>query len=105
MTTARILGGPPSFTKAEIMDTVEGHLDELVACYRKALARNPTLAGDLTLMLTINEDGKVTTSMCAMPGLSDRPLRECASARASAWRFPKPADGLGSFQYTLEFAP
>ncbi|MEZ4440726.1 MAG: protein kinase [Polyangiaceae bacterium] len=97
--TAGVLG---AVDKPAIVGTVESHMDEVLACYRRALSRRPTLVGRLTLMATIDAKGRVTTSMMALPGLDDAPLRACIATRAQAWAFPPPEQEIASFQYTFE---
>jgi serine/threonine-protein kinase len=103
--TDHVLGGPPSFTEGQITGVVEGHLNEIQSCYQKVLEHDPAVKGQLTLMITVEEAGNVTTAMCAYDGIRNQPLRTCVESAASDWTFPKPSDGLGSFQYTIDFNP
>ena len=101
----RVMGGDFNYSEAQVYDVAEKNAPDLQECYRKALARDASLSGELTLMLTIQADGTVMDAMCAQDGIADGPMRACASARSSAWRFPKPKDDLTSVMLTYSFTP
>jgi serine/threonine-protein kinase len=102
-----VLGEAAPNTQKSVTTVVEKHVPALRTCYEKALARDPSVQGRLTLMLSLGKDGKVSNAMCAQnaASITDGPLRNCASAEASEWKFKVPSDGIGSFMVTVEFWP
>ncbi|MEM9453847.1 MAG: AgmX/PglI C-terminal domain-containing protein [Myxococcota bacterium] len=72
---------------------VRSHINEVRYCYRQGLAKDPTLAGRVTIELTIDPSGKVPTANVKSTSLSDDEVAECIAKATKRWRFPKPSDG------------
>lgn len=103
VTSGRLLGGA-FLKKSNIRSVVESHRGDLLGCYRAALDEDPRLAGDVTLMITVDDLGQVSTAMASASSLPDRSLRSCCEALASDWVFlPPEGSTVSNFQYTLEF--
>lgn len=64
--------------------------EEIVPCYRRALAQKVEVEGTLTLFLSVAADGHVR-SVSAKHDVSDA-LAACAIARAATVRFPEASD-------------
>jgi hypothetical protein len=79
--------------------TIEGMLDKinnvymsgLQRCYVKALAKDPSLAGKVTVVFTINPWGRVNGSVAGIAPVVDN----CLTAQVGTWRFPSPRDSRG----------
>ncbi len=81
---------------------VRAHRDELVRCYEWAMKRNPSLAGAVTLDLSLDGAGAVR-SVRARERVDQRFL-DCASDSIGAWSLP----GTGSnesVQIPIQLAP
>jgi len=79
--------------------------EAIAACYRKALQRDPQLAGRMDVFFVINAKGRVIRSEVKAPGLEKR-LDRCLARSFKRLRFPPPRGG-GKLQvnYPLEFIP
>jgi hypothetical protein len=82
-------------------------MKEVKECYTKALTRDPSLDGEITVMFSLDASGATETTMCAQDGksLTDAPLRTCVSSKASASTFAKPKSGIEGFMVTFDFTP
>ena len=95
--------GSGDLDKDVIQRVVEKHKAALHACYNKAVARHPTLAGKITVTFTIAPDGHV--SKATTKGLTEAPmLGECIGAQFLRMVFPKPAGGATTVNYPLVFS-
>ena len=75
----------------------------IIACYERALKRNPNLAGKLTLAFTISAIGKVTGAEIDDDKLGDDEVNSCITTIVKTWRFPAPANGEVHFSYPFVF--
>ncbi|MBL8919396.1 MAG: AgmX/PglI C-terminal domain-containing protein [Myxococcaceae bacterium] len=91
-------------TSSVIQSTVRAAALRTRACYEKALAKNPSLSGKLTVSFTIGADGRVSTA--SGTGLADTAVTGCVVKEFKALRFP-PARGRKpvSVKYPLVFQP
>jgi hypothetical protein len=95
-----------SLDKDIIRRIVRAHLGEVRSCYSKGLAKDPTLAGKVTIAFTIGPDGNVTTASVGDDTLSDATVGTCIAKRAKAWKFPKPiGGGVAAVRYPFSFSP
>ncbi len=93
-------------TETQAMATVEAAFGDIRGCYRRLLKRAPGANGRLSPMITIDGDGKVIAGVVfAIGGLTDPGLRSCVKGVLRGRTFPKPAEGLGTVQYTFWLAP
>jgi len=83
---------------------VRRNINELRVCYETALARNPALAGRVSLTFTITPTG--ATEQTSATGLGDAAAETCMATSVSRWMFPMP-DGGGAVRvsYPLTLAP
>jgi hypothetical protein len=76
---------------------------ELHRCYRERLTREPTVAGKLSMALTIDAAGKVSEAT-ASGSLTDSTVLACVNSLYSALTFPTSAGQPLRVTYPLEFA-
>jgi hypothetical protein len=88
-TTTGDLGG---YTADEIDRVVKSHAGAVRACYQKALASTPGLAGKLVVTFQIDGDGAVTSTTIAKGStLVSKPARACIQAQLMRLAFPPKA--------------
>ena len=87
----------------EFKRLVEARMDELRACYRRALATRPTLQGEASLMLDTGDDGAVSSVLVGggTPASTDPTLRACLTRFGRSFTFP--AVKNTNFIYVLSF--
>src|SRR5687767_14582331 len=74
---------------------------KVLACYKKAVAKDELLGGSAKVTFTIGVDGKVTSA--TMTDL-DASLGKCVAAAFAKLKFPKPKDGVAAdVSYSLSF--
>jgi hypothetical protein len=57
-------------------------------CYMKGLRQDPTLGGKVTVVLTVNPDGRVSGSATGIAPAVDT----CLTSKLATWRFASPRD-------------
>jgi TonB family protein len=86
-----------------VANTIRSRKGAVIACYEKALKRNPSLAGKITLRFTISSIGKVTAADIDSNSLGDDEVGQCMTTIVKTWRFPAPAGGEVQFSYPFIF--
>lgn len=107
--------GPKGLVKDSTPVDIDGSLDPnmvvneirkrkgaIVACYERALKRNPNLAGKLELQFTISAVGKVTGAEIGTDTLRDDEVGQCITSIVRSWRFPAP-EGGGEVHFSYPF--
>jgi len=69
------------------LETFRGRRHDVATCYRRFTAKNPRLAGNLAIALTLTQDGRVTACRLEKQ-LSEHGVGACVCGQARAWRFP-----------------
>lgn len=69
---------------------VRAHINELRYCYNQGLARDPNLAGDVTIDFEILDTGRVGESTVGKSTLHDPQIAPCMATAVKRWSFPKP---------------
>jgi tetratricopeptide (TPR) repeat protein len=75
------------------------------ACYEQGLARNPQLAGRVSMRFVIGRDGRVSHVTNHGSDLPDQAVVACVLGQAYALSFPEPEGGIVTVVYPLLFAP
>ncbi len=90
LTRKRAVKSESTQSKEIMGDVIRNRDDVFVACYERALASAPDLAGDLTLTIAVNEEGKVVQATTAPPPGADglSAVARCIQERVRAWQFP-----------------
>lgn len=96
---------PQGHLEAEqITPVVRAGQPSLERCYRRALLRNPDLAGRYTLRITVGRRGTVESAdLRAAEGAVPTELAACVASEARQWAFPPPG-GRVRFDAPLSFA-
>ena len=97
-----------SLDKELIRRVVRTHLGDVKACFDKALARRPELAGRVMVELVISPTGAVHHADVKESTLADQPVEDCIVSATKTWQFPSP-DGGGvvvvSYPFVLKPGP
>jgi serine/threonine-protein kinase len=91
-------GGPIQKVMRERFDAFRG-------CYEKALAKNPKIAGKVTLEYDIAPDGTPYDVRLAGASVPDPVFQDCLVDEVSKLRFAAPLDGHMRIVYPIDFAP
>ncbi len=75
----------------------------IIACYERALKRNPNLSGKVELQFTVSAVGKVTGADIGADTLHDDEVNTCITSIVKSWRFPAPDGGEVHFSYPFIF--
>ncbi len=74
-------------------------------CYDAGLAKNPRLAGTVTVRFVIRETGNVTQATDGGSDLPDAGVVKCVVARFASLGYPAPSGGVVAVTYPIRFAP
>ena len=86
-----------------VANMIRSRKGAVIACYEKALKRNPTLTGKVRLHFTISSIGKVTAADIEENTLGDDEVGQCMTTIIKTWRFPAPSGGEVQFSYPFIF--
>jgi hypothetical protein len=82
---------------------VNAHLQEVRACYEKALIKEPSLAGKVVLEWTISLSGTVVTAKIKNSTLRNSTVEGCIIQDLKTWKFPPAKGGLVIVSYPFLF--
>jgi len=85
-----VVGG---LAREVIARVIQEHQSEIKYCYEVQLNRNPSLAGKVTVLFTIDGTGSVTDSQVSETTLHNEEAERCMLAKIRRWKFPEPAGG------------
>jgi TonB family protein len=88
--TAEVRG---SLSREVIRRSIRRHINEVRFCYEQGLARNPELAGRVSIRFIISPSGAVTSSTVAESTLGDRTAEDCVARAVQRVAFPEPEGG------------
>lgn len=88
---AQVTGG--SIDKEVIRRVIRRHVNEIRFCYEKQLARNPSLAGTVSVSFRISTTGAVDKSEVKSSTLNNPDVESCIATRVLNWVFPAPIGG------------
>jgi hypothetical protein len=75
------------------------------SCYEHALRQNSTLAGHMSIKLTINQSGQVCNSNVASNEMGDPGVANCVLQMMRGGSFPAPPKGCVEVAVPLNFTP
>ena len=84
----------------QINKVMTDHAEDLRACYTKRLKVKTTLAGKMTVLITVEEKGNVS-AVSVTVGLDDE-VDACVTKTIKAFTFPAPGQQV-KFKYPLDF--
>jgi hypothetical protein len=100
------LGGPTRDI-GELGTQVRDHQSQLRFCYDEfGLKVNPSLAGSVTMAITLTGGGAVTKAEITShtwSGAGVDAVESCILQRAHGWRFPASAAGGGTYEFSFNF--
>ncbi|HEX2569963.1 MAG TPA: TonB family protein [Polyangia bacterium] len=86
-----------------VVQTIKSRKSAVIACYERALKRNPGLSGKVVLRFTISSIGKVTSAEIEDDTMGDGEVNKCITSTVKNWRFPAPQGGEVQFAYPFVF--
>jgi hypothetical protein len=100
--------GGPGRNVSDLGDYVRGRNSQLQFCYSEyGLKTNPSLAGSVTVAVTLTSAGAVTgvditKRTWSGPGASES--ESCIKQRISGWKFPSSDRGGGTYSFSFSFS-
>jgi TonB family protein len=90
---------------AKVHDYIRSHLGGVRNCYEMQLNANPTLAGKVKVLFSVDGSGSVSSCSVTDNSLGNTIVSECVCRRIGSWRFPPPEEGTVTISYTFIFQP
>ncbi|MBN2718378.1 MAG: AgmX/PglI C-terminal domain-containing protein [Deltaproteobacteria bacterium] len=97
-------GGTGMMSSADVASVVNRRIGAIKGCYERALKRDPSLSGKITVRFTISGSGKVTTARPTLNQLNSE-VAQCITDAFLRFRFPPPEGGTVTFEYPFLFTP
>ncbi|MDJ0761776.1 MAG: AgmX/PglI C-terminal domain-containing protein [Myxococcota bacterium] len=88
----------------EVAKVVNRRLGSIKGCYERALRRDPTLGGKVTVRFTISGSGKVSAARTTLNELTPE-VGNCIVSAFKRFRFPQPDGGALTVEYPFMFTP
>ena len=101
--SARSISAQGSIDREAVAKTVNSHLQEVRACYERALLKEPALAGKVVLEWTISTSGAVTSAKTKSSTLRNSAVESCILTNLKTWRFPPARGGQVIVSYPFLF--
>ena len=101
--SARTISAQGSVDREAVARTVNSHLQEVRACYERALLKEPGLAGKVVLEWTISQSGDVASAKTKTSTLHNSAVESCILQGLKSWRFPPAKGGLVIVSYPFLF--
>jgi TonB family protein len=97
-------GKGDGLTQKEIVDVIQSHNNDAVACYKEATAEDKSAEGRVKIRFLIGLNGKIEASQVEQNTFKNKAIGNCIRTRMKAWKFPKPRGGQKiSIAYPFEF--
>ena len=98
-----VVGG---LAREVIARVIQEHQSEIKYCYEVQLNRNPSLAGKVTVLFTIDGTGTVVDGQVSETTLNSAETEKCMLAKIRRWKFPEPAgNGIVKVNFPWIFKP
>ncbi len=102
--TSRSVSAPQgSIDREAVAKVINSHLQEVHACYERALLKDPGLAGKVVLEWTIGTNGRVAAAKTKSSSLRNRSVEACILSSLKTWAFPAPKGGVVIISYPFIF--
>ncbi len=92
-----------SIDREAVAKVINQHLNEVQACYERALLTTPGLAGKIALEWTIDMDGRVSDYKLKTSSFKTPDVPNCILAKLRGWIFPQPKGGKVIVTYPFMF--
>ncbi len=86
--TVKVQGG--GMSREEVKRIIDQHLEEITACYERALVAEPSLMGRVVFEWKIMLSGKVGEVRIKSSTLNSTDIHSCIQASIRTWDFPEP---------------
>ena len=97
----KVSGG--KLSKSAVVESLEGALAHMDACYDKALGKKPTLSGKLSLAFVVRPSGRVDNVQKSSDTLKDAATSSCIVKAVEHAHFPKPKGRAARVKLGLSF--
>ncbi|PTL81944.1 AgmX/PglI C-terminal domain-containing protein [Vitiosangium sp. GDMCC 1.1324] len=101
--TARTIAAQGSIDREGVAKVVNSHLQEVYACYERALLKEPGLAGKVVLEWTIGTNGRVVATKTKSSTLRSPSVEACIIGGLKGWTFPPAKGGAVIITYPFIF--
>lgn len=101
--TARAIAAQGNIDRDAVAKVVNSHLQEVYACYERALLKDPGLAGKVVLEWTIGTNGRVVATKTKSSTLRNPSVEACIMGGLKAWTFPPARGGAVIITYPFIF--
>jgi outer membrane biosynthesis protein TonB len=102
--TSRSISAPQgSIDREAVAKVINSHLQEVHACYERALLKDPGLAGKVVLEWTIGGNGRVAAAKTKSSTLNNASVEACILNSLKGWAFPAPKGGVVIISYPFIF--
>ncbi len=101
--TPRTVAVQGSIDREAVAKAVNSHLQEVRACYERALLKSPGLAGKVVLEWQISTAGRVVTAKTKSSSLRDGAVEGCILQSLKTWQFPLARGGVVIVSYPFLF--
>jgi hypothetical protein len=89
----------------DIQSKMVPRMPSFTACYKDALAENPTVNGTLRLRIVIDSNGQVATANVTAPStIKNDKMARCVLKIVRSTPFPRPGQGTVEAMYSIVFA-
>jgi Ca-activated chloride channel family protein len=99
---AAVVGSLP---REVIQRIVRQNFGRFRTCYEQGLARDPKLAGRLTVRFTIGRDGGVSNAADGGSSVNDSAVQACIVSSVHALAFPSPETGIATVTLPITLEP
>jgi hypothetical protein len=101
--TARAISAQGTIDKEAVAKVVNSHLQEVRACYERALLKDPGLAGKIVLEWGISTSGTVTSAKTKSSTMKNASVEGCIMTSLKTWKFPPAKGGNVIISYPFMF--
>jgi outer membrane biosynthesis protein TonB len=101
--TSRSVATQGSIDREAVAKVINSHLQEVYACYERALLKDTSLAGKVVLEWTIGGGGSVVAAKTKSSTLRNGSVEACILSSLKKWQFPAPKGGVVIISYPFIF--
>jgi tRNA A-37 threonylcarbamoyl transferase component Bud32 len=94
---------PQGLTKQAAFEIIESHHDQVQKCFDRARRKIANTQGEMTLSISIGEDGAVQQANVSESTIDLPKLEGCVEEKARGWKFPRPTRPPMMLSYTYKF--
>ncbi|MFO8073676.1 MAG: AgmX/PglI C-terminal domain-containing protein [Polyangia bacterium] len=97
-------GGTGMLKQSDVAKVINRRIGAIKGCYERALKRDPSLQGKVTVQFTISGSGRVTNARATSCEVGAA-VCSCITSSFKRFRFPPPEGGSVTFQMPFLFTP